>query len=299
VSPSRVQRLILSLFPRRFRDRYGEELGALVPVSTGGWRVTADLVRSAAREWLHPSFTGSPDERLRLRLESTTATVTVMWSVSTLAAAIFARSVDDHPVPGLRSWGWTAFVVGSGVFQVCSATVLVLGLAYWLGVVVRAWRNDDRSTLKFAFVPPVVGVLWLAVTGIVAIVGHHIVPGNYRHITSQGPTSAGGLTVLAIYGIFTIGCATVCCLCVVRALENSRLSATLLSRSTFASASVSAALVIVAVAASTCLARVVMVGGVGIRDAALAICSALALFLASAVAATSSMRGVRAALTRP
>jgi hypothetical protein len=33
------------------------------------------------------------------------------------AVAVFAKAVNDRPVPGLRSWGWIAYLVGSGLFQ--------------------------------------------------------------------------------------------------------------------------------------------------------------------------------------
>jgi hypothetical protein len=49
MSASRLQRLILGVYPRRFRDRYGDELDAVAADCGAGWRVTLDLAVSAVR----------------------------------------------------------------------------------------------------------------------------------------------------------------------------------------------------------------------------------------------------------
>jgi len=117
MSASRLQRWLLLAFPPSFRARYGEELETLTSDCGRGWRTNADLAQAAAKAWLRPSFIGPPEETRRRRLESTTATVFVTWSLSCLAVAVFAKAVNDQPVPGLRSWGWTAYVIGSGLFE--------------------------------------------------------------------------------------------------------------------------------------------------------------------------------------
>lgn len=51
---------LLRLYPRAWRERYGEEVLALIEQSGGGWRCSANLVSGAARERLRalgvPSF---------------------------------------------------------------------------------------------------------------------------------------------------------------------------------------------------------------------------------------------------
>jgi hypothetical protein len=294
VRPSRLQRLALWAFPARFRARYGEELVALLPECSGGLKVTADLALAAAHEWLRPSFSGSPEERRRLRLQTTTATVFVLWSLSTLAAVIFARAVDDRPVPGLHAWSWVAYEIGSGVIQLTAGLVLLAGFGYWLRVVISAWRSRERSTLISAVLPVIVGGVWLAVTGLVAFLGNHIVPGNYRHISAQAPTTAGGMAVLAIYVLFTTGCVWVCAACAVRALAQSNLSNRLLAGSTLLAALVASALIVVAVAATVCLVRVLIFGGLDVRNAAMAVGAVTIFLLTSCAAGTSTLRGVRA-----
>jgi hypothetical protein len=297
MSPTRVQRLVLAGFPARFRLRYGDELSALISDSGGGWRVTADLVRSAAREWLRPSFIGTTEEQRRMRLQSTTATVFVLWSFSALAVAVFARAVDDHPVPGLHSWGFVAYGAGTVVFELTAGAVLLIGFVYWLRVVLPAVRAHNGAVLVPAVLPIAVGTLWLVTTALVAFIGHHIVPGNYRHITAQAPTTAGGMAVLAVYALFTLACVVMCASSVVRALTRAALPTPLLRGSMAVAAAVAAALGCVASAASVCLARVLIVGHIDPRTMAMAVGAVAALWLVWVGAATSAMRGVRALRT--
>jgi hypothetical protein len=133
MSPSRWQRLLLASFPPSFRRRYGEELSALVPGCGGSWKVTVDLARACLAAWLRPPFLGAAADRRRLRLQATTATVFVLWAVSSVAVALFARAVDDpYPLTGLHSWGWAAYQIGTAVFELTSGLVLVAGFGYWL-----------------------------------------------------------------------------------------------------------------------------------------------------------------------
>lgn len=288
-----MQRLILAAFPARFRDRYGAELGALVPECGGGWRDTVDLARAAVREWIHPSFPGSPDERRRLRLQSTTATVFVAWAFAIVAGAVFARSVDDQPVPGLQSWGWTSYEVAAGVFQVAVVLIAVIGFAFWLRVVVPAWRERDYATLKPAVLPVAVVGSWFAVTGAIAYFGHRFVAGNRGHINAQAPVSGIGWTVLALYGVLTIVYVGVCAASCTTALSRSRLSARLLEGSTWMAALGTAALAVVSVAGAVCLSRVLLIGRAGVRDSTTAVLSVLLLLLLTGAALVSTARGLR------
>ena len=184
--------------------------------------------------------------------------------------------------------------IGTGVFQLTAGLVLFAGFGYWLRVVIPAWRSRERSTLISAVLPVIVGGVWLAITGLVAVLGNHIVPGNYRHISAQAPTTAGGIAVLAIYVVFTTGCLGVCADCAVRALARSNLPNRLLAGSTLLATFVTCALIVVAAAACVCLARVLIVGGLAPRNAAMAVGAVTIFLLTSCAAGTSTLRGVRA-----
>jgi len=62
VSPSlrRRHRLLLSLYPPRFRERYGAELQALVEDTSSPKRLTLDLALGAAKAWTGPRFAETP-----------------------------------------------------------------------------------------------------------------------------------------------------------------------------------------------------------------------------------------------
>ena len=100
--------------------------------------------------------------------------------------------------------------MGNVIFSLSAAAILIVGFVYWLLVVVPAIRARNRAILMPAVLPVAVVVLWLGGTGVLAVATNHIRPGNYRHITAQGPHTAGGWVLLAIYALFTVACVTVC-----------------------------------------------------------------------------------------
>lgn len=299
MNPSRLHRLILAMYPERFRDRYGDELAAVTADCGDGWRVTLDLAISAARARLTPDPISPSGNRRRLRLETTTSTVFALWVWSTVAVALFARAVDDQPVPGLRSWGWGAYAVGNVIFSLSAGAIPVVGFVYWLLVVVVAIRSRNHSTLRPAVRPVSVVLLWLAGTGLLAVATNHIRPGNYRHITAQGPHTIGGWALLATYALFTVACVTVCTTSVRRALRKAELTPPMLSVASVVASTATVALAAITACAVICLTRVLIIGGMSLRDQMLAIGPVCFLLLASAAAATSSVRGLRAIRTRP
>ncbi len=299
MSASRLHRLILAVYPERFRDRYGDELATVAADCGGGWRVTSDLAVSAVKARLNPVPITSGSDGRRLRLETTTSTVFALWAWSTVAVALFARAVDDQPVPGLRSWGWGAYAVGNVIFSLSAAAILIVGFVYWLLVVVPAFRTRNRAIVMPAVVPVAVVVLWLAGTGVLAVATKHIRPGNYRHITAQGPHTAGGWALLAIYALFTVACVTVWTTSVRRALRMAELTLPMLTVSSVVAVTVSVALAVITACAVICVTRVLMIGGIGVRDEMTAIGPVCFLLLASIAAATSSVRGLRAVRSGP
>jgi len=292
MSASRLHRLILAAYPAPFRDRYGDELATVAADCGGGWRVTLDLAVSAVKARLNPGPMTSRPEGRRRRLETTTSTVFALWVWSTVAVALFARAVDDQRVPGLSSWGWSAYAVGNVIFELVTGAVLIAGFAFWLRVVVPAIRTRNRTALVPAVLPVPVVLLWLAATD-------HIQAGNYRHITAQGPHTPGGWALLGVYAFFTVACVTVCTISIRRALRGAELPPPLLTVSSLVASAASIALMVLTACALVCVTRVLLVGSVSVRDELTAIGPVCFLILASAAAATSSIRGLRALRTAP
>jgi hypothetical protein len=225
--------------------------------------------------------------------------VFALWVWSAVALALFARAVDDQPVPGLRSWGWDAYAVGNVIFTLSAVAILIVGFVYWLLVVVTAVRARNRTTLLPAAVPVAVVVLWLGGTGVLAVVTNHVRPGNYSHVTAQGPHTDGGWVLLAIYALFTVACVTVCTGSIRRALRKAELTPPTLTVSSVVAVTASVALAAITTCAVICVTRVLMIGGTGVRDQMTAVGAVSFLLLASAAATTSSVRGLRAVRTPP
>jgi hypothetical protein len=256
-----------------------------------------DLATSAVKARLDPTLITSQSEGRRMRLETTTSNVFALWVWSALAVALFARAVDDQPVSGLRSWGWTAYEVGNVIFQLSAAAIVIVGFAYWLRVVVPAARTRNRATLIPAVLPVAVVLMWLASTGVLAILTNHIRAGNYGQITAQGPHTVGGWALLTLYAVFTVGCVAVCTICVRRALKKADLPPQLLCVSSLVAVGASVALAALTSCAVICVIRVLLIGGIGVRDELTAIGPVCFLLLASSAAAFSSVRGLRAIRT--
>jgi MFS family permease len=291
MSLSGPQRIVLGSFPPSFRARYGDELMALASECNRGWPDTFDLARASARAWIHPRFCGSSRDRRRGRLQATTATVFAVWSLSTLAVAVFARGVDDQPVPGLRSWGWTAYVVGSAIFQLTVAAALVVGLGYWLSVVVPAWRRRDRRTILAAALPAGLVTIWLGGTGLVSLYARHQSRLPHAPQAWRLPGAGPGV-VLVLYGAFIGVCVVGCAVAATRALARARLGDCLLIASALLSGAAAVALVAVTISAALCLSRVLLIGGIGPRDMAMAVTPTVFLAVASVLGVTSSLRAL-------
>jgi hypothetical protein len=299
MSISRLHRVILGIYPERFRHRYGDELASVAADCGRGWRVTFDLAVWAIKARLNPDPITPGSDRSRLRLESTTNTVFALWVWSVVAVGLFAWAVENQPAPGLRSWGWGAYAAGNVIFWLAAAAILIVGFVYWLLVVVAALRTRNGASLIPAVVPMAVVVLWLAGTGGLAIATHHIQPGNYRNMTAQAPRTAGGWALLVVYALFTVACVTVSTSSVRRAMRSAELTATMLSVSVVVAVAASGALAAITACAAICVIRVLMIGGIGSLDAMAAVVPVCFLLLASTAGATSSVRGLRAVRTRP
>lgn len=299
MSSSRAQRLILAMYPERFRQRYGAELSTVAGDCGEGWGVLFDLLVGAVKAHLTetPSLV-EPSSR-RQRLLTTTVTVFATWPWSAAALALFGRAVNDGTAPGLSSWGWGAFAAGNVIFSLAAIGVIGVTLIYWLLVAVPAVRARDRERLQPALIAPAVVLLWLGGSGLLALATNHIQPGNYRHITAQGPQTVGGWVLLASYGLFTVACLVVSTLSARRALQKAELSVPLLTLSSIAAMGLAVALSATTLCAMVCVAHVMMVGGMSSNARLGAIVAVCGLLAASGAACTSSLRGLRAVGLRP
>ena len=290
-APKRLHRLVVAAYPPSFRHRYGDELGALASDGDRGWRDSVDLVAGMCRAWVAPVFGGTPEEQRRRRLEATTITVLVAWCASLLAAAGFAKAVDDPPLGALHGAAWAAFATGAVTLQVTAAVVLASGFGFWLLVVVPAWRSSRHDIVARALVPGVIAALWLGVTALVGLYARGELPRG----SAPGAPPAGGLPnviFVAWLGV-TLLCAAGCATGASLALRRARLSEPRLSVSAAVAAVAAVGITIQTVAVVVCLTSVLRSGAIlGSRDALFAFGSAAVLVAATVVAALAAARGV-------
>jgi hypothetical protein len=148
-----------------------------------------------------------------------------------------------------------------------------------------------------AVIPVAVVTLWLAATGLLAVATDHIRPGHYGDMTAQGPRTAGGWGLLAIYALFTVACVTVGTTSIRRALRKAELSPPMLIVSLLVAVAATGALAAITACAAICISRILMIGDIGAVDAMAAIGPVCFLLVTSTAAATSSVRGLRAIRT--
>jgi hypothetical protein len=128
-------RRLVRLYPRAWRERYGEEFSALLEQSDVTWRVRFDVLSGATREWVravvHPGRQGSPTAALLIRGFGRLAAVALLSVLLAQAVWPAARWVDAH-VPWVTSIGYGSLL---GMFIVARGFV-----AFWL-VMSRAGRT--------------------------------------------------------------------------------------------------------------------------------------------------------------
>lgn len=79
---------LLRLYPRAWRERYGDEMLALVEQSGGGWRCTASLVSGAVREWVHAAAGDTWAGRVAAALAVVSAELMVAVSILLLFVVV-------------------------------------------------------------------------------------------------------------------------------------------------------------------------------------------------------------------
>jgi hypothetical protein len=261
---------------------------ALVAAESGSsLRVTADLARGAITAWLQPEV-GTGNDRCRDRLQTSVAAVFLAWCAFVCSAGVFAKDVDDQPVPGLRSWGWTAYSIARGVFEVTAIAVLLFGFIYWLQLVVPAVRSRNSAVLVPALAPlPIIG-FWLGASAIVAWYARSYVDGPQQH------PGILGFGVLGIYLIVTVVAAAGCGVSAVRALDAGSLSTRQLRPAVAIVVIAAVALVVQTIASAVALTRVLAIGGIGVSGVLQALPPVVVMLCSAVVAIISGASGLLA-----
>lgn len=173
-----IARAVLLLYPRAWRDRYGEEVHALLAESGCTAAAIASLAWRAMPAWVRPPR-HLHDREARMR--SSLGTVLAAWSALTGVGIVFAQltqlqgfEASAHP---LVRWSYLIFDAALAVSVLAAA---VGGLPLWLQMVRQA-RRDGR--------PRELAWLWLALAAPAAfIVAAAIALRLVHHPEGAGPS---------------------------------------------------------------------------------------------------------------
>jgi len=166
MSVGRFRRALVRLYPRAWRDRYGEEFEALLKETPLSPRVTVDVLVAAADAHLRgakPLNVPTMIENLRRR----ELIVFVSWIVLAVAGAGFGKITEDPPLSFTRStpFGTSLFYDAVLVAAVVSALALmVAGVPIALAIARDALGRRRFSQLALLCVPFLTALAWIGLT---------------------------------------------------------------------------------------------------------------------------------------
>ena len=212
------------------------------------------------------------------------------WCASVVAAAGFAKAVDDPRLPGLHGAAWTAYDIGAVMVEVTATVVLAAGFAFWLALIVPAVRARRRDVVLLAAAPAAIVAAWLGVTKLVALYAHHV--SRHGTVSWAGLRGAVVVTVLAAYVAITLACVAGCAASAAQALRRARVGERRLVSSTAVAALSTVGVVAQGVSAAVVFA--VLMGGRGAldpRDIVMSSATLAVLMGSGAIALVSARRG--------
>jgi hypothetical protein len=176
----RLARVALGLYPPTWRDRYGDEVLALLADSGGGARAVASLAWHAVPAWICPPRHLHADRPARMR--ASIGTVLVAWSILAGLGLVFDQLTQQQgvvpPIFSYQRWAtprshmiWVStysdiVTWAYRVFDVAmvgsALAIAVGGLPLWLVTLRRAWRGKRRRDLAGLLMPLLAPASYLA-----------------------------------------------------------------------------------------------------------------------------------------
>jgi hypothetical protein len=204
---------LLELYPQAHRQRYGDELRALLEQEPVTLTTLLDVMLGALDAHLHPGgLLASAPNRVRGAISNAIA----LWLALIIVGAGFAKTTEDapfrtaeaaHPVLG------DARIAVSVLAGAASAIVVVAGAPIALSIVRQAWKERSR-VLRRAVLTPVLGIAALALaTGALSLIA--------RHVHGNG-SLLGHLAFVVWIGLVVV-VAGACALCARAAIGRARL----------------------------------------------------------------------------
>jgi hypothetical protein len=235
-------RVVLSLYPRRWRDRYGEEFAALLidTAAASGWPARIGFIAEAG-SWaldahLHSAL-GTGGRLMPDRIRRAVATVACAAIVFIVAGCGFAKMIDDPAYTMARR---QHAAVGTS-FDILRVAAVVAGLAILAGALPLAWAvirqaiaGHRADLIRLLLIPPAAVISWLAVVLIIVAFYHH----PQAH-------SAANIAVVALIMLLGAAAAVACAWATVAILRRADLAPGLLRPEVIPMAVLSACMAVV------------------------------------------------------
>jgi hypothetical protein len=192
---SRLAHWFVRLYPRPWRERYGEEFEALLQTSRGGLRASANVICSVLHEHLS-STSGFEGEQGSFQ----SWCIRAPWAIFGVAPLFLLAGA--YFVACLILWsGWKIFLPGTDMpfVQVDGLAILYFGLGrglYFGAPILIGWGIAIAAHQRIRAVWPAIGLVLIALMGGTAHVhaGRTAVPRGLGHISMDfafGPSVRG------------------------------------------------------------------------------------------------------------
>jgi hypothetical protein len=179
----RLARLLVRLYPRAWRVRYGAEFAALMETGRGGLRTSVNVVCSALGERIFPTVEGNMEQRFH------SGCVRAPWAMFGLAPVVLLAAA--YLIACFILWsGWKIFLPGAetpfgGRIEGLAIPYFQLGRAiYFSAPILIGWVIGFvavRQRLKVLW--PAIGWVLVALMGGTAQVhANRMVTGGFGHI---------------------------------------------------------------------------------------------------------------------
>ncbi len=194
--------ICVSMYPRVWRNRYGEEFLDLLTASPLTVVVVLDVVRGALDAHLHLSDLMS-EMSLPARMRSVVTTTFAAWLMFCFAAVViwpttndprFDEAADAHPLVGASRWLATAGLATSLVVMAGAAVPLAVFIAW------QACRRRDRVALALFTAPPVGVAIFFGYTAVLQQLPAHPVH-SVANVVMTVSWLALGVTVAQVSGV--------------------------------------------------------------------------------------------------
>jgi hypothetical protein len=215
-------RVVLGLYPPRWRDRYGEEFASLLTemAAASSWPARAGLIADAASGALDARLNSPGSRNMPDRIRGSIAVAACAVVVFTIAGAGFQKMTED-PVFRAAADKHAAIAASFSILRaaaiVAAVTVLASALPLAWRVIRKAAATRQADLIRPLLIPPAAVICWLAIVVITARV--------YRHPQVHSAANIATAAAIALLGAAT---ATACAWAAVAILRRADLPPRLL-----------------------------------------------------------------------